>query len=69
VTQRGIPVVRLGARVLRVPRAQLAATFGLDGELDGLPAMLTVEEAARAMRISLRLAYQLANEFLANEDE
>ena len=36
----------------------------LDGSLDDLPAMLTVEEAARVLRIGRSLAYQLATRYL-----
>ena len=36
----------------------------LDGSLDELPAMLTVEEAARVLRIGRSLGYQLANRYL-----
>jgi hypothetical protein len=35
-----------------------------DGSLEGLPAMLTVEEAARVLRIGRSLAYQLATRYL-----
>ena len=35
-----------------------------DGSLDDLPAMLTVEEAARILRIGRSLAYQLATRYL-----
>lgn len=36
-----------------------------DCNLDGLPAMLTVDEAAGVLRIGRTLAYRLANDFLA----
>lgn len=36
----------------------------LDGSLEDLPAMLTVEEAARVQRIGRSLAYQLATRYL-----
>ena len=36
----------------------------LDGSLEDLPAMLTVEEAARVLRIGRSLAYQLATRYL-----
>ena len=36
----------------------------LDGSLDDLPAMLTVEEAARMLRVGRSLAYQLATRYL-----
>lgn len=35
-----------------------------DGSLDDLPAMLTVDEAARVLRIGRSLAYQLATRYL-----
>ena len=35
-----------------------------DGSLEDLPAMLTVEEAARVLRIGRSLAYQLATRYL-----
>ena len=35
-----------------------------NGSLDDLPAMLTVEEAARILRIGRSLAYQLATRYL-----
>ena len=35
-----------------------------DGSLEGLPAILTVEEAARVLRIGRSLAYQLATRYL-----
>jgi hypothetical protein len=35
--------------------------------LDGLPELLTVDEAARILRIGRSLAYQLANQFLNGE--
>ena len=35
-----------------------------DGSLGDLPAMLTVEEAARVLRIGRSLAYQLATRYL-----
>ena len=35
-----------------------------DGSLEGLPAMLTVDEAARVLRIGRSLAYQLATRYL-----
>ena len=35
-----------------------------DGSLDDLPAMLTVDEAARVLRIGRSLAYQLASRYL-----
>jgi hypothetical protein len=66
-----LPVVRLGARVLRVPREPFLAWLGIDEQsaTNGngpLPAMLTVEEAARVMRVSRRVAYQLAREYLGD---
>jgi len=36
----------------------------LDWSLEDLPAMLTVEEAARVLRIGRSLAYQLATRYL-----
>ena len=36
----------------------------LDGSLEDLPAMLTVEEAARVLRIGRSLAYQLATRYV-----
>lgn len=36
----------------------------LDGPLEDLPAMLTVEEAARVLRIGRSLGYQLASRYL-----
>ena len=35
-----------------------------DGSLENLPAMLTVEEAARVLRVGRSLAYQLATSYL-----
>ena len=38
----------------------------LDGPLEDLPAMLTVEEAACVLRIGRSLAYQLANRYVTS---
>ncbi len=38
----------------------------LDGPLEDLPAMLTVEEAACVLRIGRSLAYQLANRYVSS---
>jgi hypothetical protein len=38
----------------------------LDGPLEELPAMLTVEEAACVLRIGRSLAYQLANRYVTS---
>jgi hypothetical protein len=42
----------------------MRAAVVLDGSLDDLPAMLTVDEAARVLRIGRSLAYQLAARYL-----
>ncbi len=42
----------------------MRAAVVLDGSLENLPAMLTVEEAARVLRIGRSLAYQLATRYL-----
>ncbi len=39
----------------------------LDGPLEDLPAMLTVEEAARVLRIGRSLAYQLATLYITSD--
>jgi hypothetical protein len=40
----------------------------LPDELAGLPPLLTVEEAARVLRIGRSLAYQLARRYLASDE-
>ena len=45
----------------------MGTTRDSEGDLDGLPAMLTVDEAARVLRIGRTLAYRLAADFVAGD--
>jgi hypothetical protein len=45
----------------------MRAAFVLDGPLEDLLAMLTVEEAALVLRIGRSLAYQLANRYVTSD--
>ncbi|MGB8860461.1 MAG: helix-turn-helix domain-containing protein [Ilumatobacteraceae bacterium] len=45
----------------------MGTTRDFECDLDGLPAMLTVDEAARVLRIGRTLAYRLAADFVAGD--
>lgn len=45
----------------------MSTTSDLECDLDDLPAMLTVDEAGRVLRIGRTLAYRLANDFRAGD--
>ena len=51
--------------VTSIHRGTSAAVAAAAGSLDGLPLMLTVEEAAKVLRVSRTTAYKLVQEYRA----